>query len=173
METKCIQIPPGFQMDMEVCSEVAIIFCPDARLRSYHKLLFREGLGLGKRPEEYTCLPFYGGAAVLAHPEYFPDEVNLIRTSLGIANAHFGASRLVAIGHERCLRMKGLYDQIHGGLDPDRVLDDMLTVRRMFQERSVSSKCPVRKMFAQFDITLDVILMKFPTRNNLEYVVID
>jgi len=173
MESRTIPIESDSLVDLNVRSDVAVIFCQDPRIRSCHKLLIRQGLGLGEKDEEYVQLPVLGGGAVLAHPQYFASEFDLIRTSLEVMREHFGVSRLVSIGHERCLRMSNFHLQIDREPNPDSALADMLTVRRMFEERSALSQCPVRKMFAEFEIRLDVILMKFPTGNELKYLVID
>ena len=173
MESRTIQIEGGLSVAPNSRSDVAVVFCPQPNIRAHHKLLIRQGLGLGEKDEEYVQMPLLGGGAVLAHPEYFISELDCIRTSLEIMSGHFGVSCLVAIGHEHCLRMGNFHKEVNGNTDPSCVLDDMVAIRQMHRERSLSSQCPVRKMFAEFKIDLSTIYMKFPTGNKLDYIVVN
>jgi hypothetical protein len=174
MGIKTIQIEHDLPVAPVPRSDVAIIFCPQPNIRPHHKLLIRQGLGLGRKDEEYVPIPVLGGGAVLAYPEHFIVELSYIRTSLEIMSGHFGIFRFVVIGHENCLRMGNYHRQTHGDYTFNSALRDMITIHRMYRDRCRSSQCPVRKMFAELEIDLSVIFMKFPRKGEkLKYVVID
>lgn len=172
MEKRTILIGRDSLVDVDVRPDAIVVYCSDPRLRAYHKLLIRQGFGLGKRDEEYVPLPMLGGAAVLAHPQHFVSELEIIRTNLVVMNGHFGASRLILIGHEGCLHMGKFHLQNSGDTDPNRAFEDMQTIHQMYQEKSLFSPCPVRKMFAEFKVDLSIAYMNFPTVGELNYILI-
>jgi len=147
-------------------TEAVVVYCGDPRYRKAHKGFFRAGLRLGTFDEQYVSLPIPGGAALFAHPEELESYYAVLTDCLETYCTHFDTvTRFILVGHSGCKHMAKVYRRLGVATDgEDQIFLDLVKVAQAYGARSENSQCVISRLFAMFNVQVEVYYLRPSTR---------